>query len=289
MGSLYGYEVDSALPLKRLNRATGVRGVLSVETTTEPLFDRAGELAQRNEGPDGCLWFASSEIEEGCLLHLPPTCSFLLEPERSRIVVEVAESGGELLEHRLASSAICTLLAMRGDLALHASGVESEGAAVLLCGPTGRGKSTLVRALGELGHPVLGEDGIVVSLEAESPVAFPGARGVRIRNRDGEDIRTDLVPDPGPIEPRPSPLAAVVVLRERGVSLSVERLDPARALAMLISSLIHTGGRDSIAAAFDRLARLLHSVPAYETSLPDSLDALPKVAGELLRKVVGRG
>ena len=206
MGSLYGYEVESELPLRRLNRAPGERGLLRVTLAAEALEVPEREPEGVLEDDRGNRWYASFEGEEECLLVLPPSGAFLLEPGAGRVTVDARDDDRELLEHRLASSAICTLLALRGDLVLHAAAVEAAGRAVVFCGPTTRGKSTLARALGEAGHPVLAEDGVAISLEGE-PVAHPGARGVRTRNGGGRPVT--LVPDPGPSEPGGCAVAAV--------------------------------------------------------------------------------
>jgi hypothetical protein len=100
---------------------------------------------------------------------------------------------------------------------------------------------------------------------------------------------TDLVGDPAPVEPRPCTVAAVVLLGERGEALSIEPLPAARALALLTPNLTHSGGREAIAAAFGRLARLLGTVPAFRASLPEDLDSLPAAAADLLDGVASRG
>lgn len=289
MGSLYGFEVESELPLRRLNRARGERGTLRVEMALAPLAPPAGEPVSVLEDEAGMRWYASYETGDGCLLELPPSGSFLLEPGAGRVVVEGGDGEGGLLEHRIVSSAICTLLSLRGDLVLHASGVEVEGGAVLFCGPTGRGKSTLARALGEEGWRVLGEDGIAVSLEGAAPTAFPGARGIRVRRGQESGTSTRLVPDPGPGEPAPAHLAALVLLRERGGELGLEPLEPARALPLLTPNLVHSGSRGAIGAAFSRLADVLCTVPAFAASVPDDLGALRHSARELLDSTAGRG
>jgi hypothetical protein len=284
MGSLYGFEVKSDLPLRRLNSAAGTRGELVVEVAAEPLLAPAGEPTGSLIADDGYCWFASYELDEGaCLLQMPPTGSFLLEPRRGRIVVDATDEDSELREHRIASSAICTLLSRRDDLVLHAAAVEREGSAIVFCGPSLRGKSTLVRALGQAGCRLLGEDGIAIELGERGPIAHPGARGVRMRSTDGSGKqRTVLHEDPGPAEPGPCPVAAIVLLGERGAKLEVEPLQPARALALLTPNLIHSGGRASIATAFQRLAALLGTVPVLGVSLPDDLGALPATARRFL-------
>lgn len=290
MGSLYGFEVESELPLQRLNAAPGTRGRLAIEAIAG-LEPPAGEPVSTLIDDEGRCWYASYELESGaCLLQLPPTGSFLLEPEAMRIAVDRDDEDDELLEHRLASSAICTLLAMRGELALHAAAVETEGWAVVFCGPSQRGKSTLARVLGEAGSRLLGEDGIAIAVDETTATAYPGARGVRARGGAGDSgQRTELLADPGAGEPPPCPVAAVVLLGERGAALEVESLEPARALALLTPNLIHSGTRAAIGAAFAGLAGLLRVVPAFRASLPDDLDALPIASSSLLDKATERG
>jgi hypothetical protein len=285
MGSLYGFEVKSEFPLFRLNSAPGTRGTLTVEAAAPHRGDPTSVLVS----DDGRIYYASHELNGHCLLELAPTGEFFLDPERGHVAVEWRDEDADLLEHRIASSAICTLLAMRGDLVLHAAAVQTGVGAVVFCGPTKRGKSTLALTLGEAGHGVLGEDGIAISLGPEGPTAFSGARGVRMRTGDQNgNPRTDLVPDPGPSEPPPCPVAAVVLLDERSNALSVEPLEAARGLALLTPHLVHSGGRPAIGTAFGRLARLLHTVPAFRASLPEDLDALPAAARDLLDGTASR-
>jgi hypothetical protein len=284
MSSLYGFEVKSELPLQRLNSAAGTRGELVIEAAAEPLMAPSHEPTGSQVTDDGYCWFSSYELEaDECLLQMPPTGSFLLQPADGRVVVDSTDGDAELREHRIASSAICTLLSRRGDLVLHAAAVEAEGRAIVFCGPSLRGKSTLAKALGEEGCRLLAEDGIAIELGEQGPIAHPGARGVRMRSRDGNGRqRSALLEDPGAGEPGPSPVATVVLLGERGAELEVEPLEPARALALLTPNLIHSGGRASIAGAFQRLASLLGTVPALEVSLPDNLDALPEACQRFL-------
>jgi hypothetical protein len=291
MSSLYGFEVKSDLPLLRLNSAAGTRGELRIEAAAEPLEQPDREPVSTLVDDDGLCWYAGYELEDGrCLIELPPTTSFLLEPAAGRVVVDSKASDVELREHRIVSSAACILLSMRGDLVLHASAVEAGGRAVLFCGPTQRGKSTLAWALGAAGHRLLGEDGIAIELSDGEHVAFPGARGVRVRRRDGNGrAHTDLLPDPGSGEPGPCPPVAIVLLTERGERLAVEPLEPARALALLTPNLVHSGSRAAIGAAFASLSRLLRSTPAFAASLPDDLDALPTSALELLDAIDPEG
>jgi hypothetical protein len=287
MSSLYGFEVKSDVPLLRLNSAAGTRGELRIEAAASPLERPDQVPVSTLVTDDGHCWYASYALADGrCLVELPPTASFLLEPEANRLIVQSENDDADLLEHRIASSAVCTLLSMRGDLVMHASAIEAGGRAVLFCGPTQRGKSTLARALGEAGYGLLGEDGIAIELGDGEPVAFPGPRGVRVRSRDGNGrARTDLLPDPGSGEPDPCPVAAIVLLGERGSRLTVEPLEPARALALLTPNLVHSGSRAAIGAAFANLAGLLSSTPAFAASLPDDLGALATSVQGLLDSI----
>jgi hypothetical protein len=284
VGSLFGFEIKSDLPLRRLNDTKGTRGELVVSLAGEPLSRPDEEPVSTLVDDAGRCWYASYELEDGrCLIELPPSGSFLIDPGAGRILVDRQDGDDELLEHRIASSALCVLLALRGDLVLHASAVEVDGHTTLFCGPTQRGKSTLAHALGEAGYRLLSEDGIAIELGGDKPIAFPGARGVRSRRRDEEGRnRTDLIDDPGGGAPPPCPVTAVVLLEERGESLTVDRLEPARALALLTPNLVHSGSRGAIGGAFANLATLLGSVPAFSASLPDDLDLLSKSAQGLL-------
>ena len=285
MGSLYGYDIDSDLPLERLNTAPGRRGLVTIEHTSRDLAGLAGTLTGYVETPTGLFAWAAAETADGCLLSFPESSAIHVAPDELRITV-APRGPMEEVEHRLVTTALCMLLAGRGDLALHASAVGMRDGAVLFCGPSERGKSTLAHALGRLGAPVLCEDGAIVELSASGLTLYPGPRGVRLRREVNGAVKVSLFPDPAE-EPDPCPVQAIALLEERGAELTIEPLDAVEALLLLTPNLGHTGGRVSLARSFGNLGLLLRSVPAFRVSLPDGLDALPGAARRLLDTQLG--
>ncbi len=99
-----------------------------------------------------------------------------------RIVVEPF-SDAEPLAVRLflLGSAFGALLQQRGLVPMHASVMEMCGRAVMFCGPSAMGKSTLAITLYNRGYRMLADDVCVVRLdEAGLPLAIPGYPQVKL-------------------------------------------------------------------------------------------------------------
>jgi hypothetical protein len=138
-------------------------------------------------------------------------------------------------------------LRMRGRYYLHASGaVSPEGEAWLLAGDTGAGKSTLAYALSRSGWSVLGDDGVIISLDAGRAVAHPWHDPLRVSS-----ALTPVFPDLARITQRPAasdtrrrvpaparrgrsaPIAGIAFV-ERGSGDAIVRIDEQAALISMI-------------------------------------------------------
>lgn len=297
MNSLHGYEVVSELPLQRLSASAGDRGRIEIASAPERLLDRAGELTAWHELRG--IEFALARADGHMLAWCSRTGAFEIDPAAGRVRVSEA-SLDEAWEHRVGTTAVPLLAAERDDLAIHASAVAVDGRGVLLCGPSGRGKSTLALMSARLGHRVVTEDGAVVALGGHAPLVWPGARGVRVDDRAAD--AAGLAPSGGngrgglglrrlrtvglQLEASgPVPVTAVCQLTERGPRLEVTRLAAAQALPGLAPSLIHAGGADSLRPAFARLATLVESVAVFRVTMPDRLDGLGDATQSLLARV----
>ncbi len=306
-GSVFGFAVDSELPLTRLRQGPGTRGTLRFERARESPLERFGELTAWNEPKSGIAGFALARTGTSLVAWCSATGSYLLDPSRGRLSIEPARGTTPAWEHRLLAMVVPILLAERGDLVLHAAAVVVGGRAVLLCGPARRGKSTLALTLAALGNPVLAEDGVVVTLEGDLPVAWPGPRGIRLkddsavafarslsaddpkptywsgataRTRIGAGVALHSLP-PGSEAGRPAPLGAVVALGERRDELAVERLTRAEAVPALVQSLFHAGRSDGLRPAYRRAVRLAALIPAFRATLPDDLRRASHASAEL--------
>ncbi len=154
------------------------------------------------------------------------------------------------------------MLAARGELVLHAAAIVESGRAILVCGPSGRGKSTLAHALETAGCGLLAEDGVALTAEDDRMLAWPGPLGIRLHPVPG-----DAPPaEPGrrrkrlhlaaaePLGPEPVPVGAVLVLGERGGDeLAVRELAPEVALPPVFVNAI-SGRPDLRQATFSRVA-----------------------------------
>ena len=223
--TLYGYAVESDVPLPRARSGPATRGTIRVRATDERLLERAGRLMRY----DPNLW-ALARTEGGLLIWCPGTGSYHADVASGVVEVHPDERHEGLLEHRLACLVVPLMLAERGDLALHAAVLARDGRAVAFCGASMRGKSTIAAELGARGYALLGDDSAVLSLAGDDGiVVWPGPSGSRLR-RPGELMLRRLVhAGNGLADTGPVPLAAVVELLERGGDeIEVERLQAAR-------------------------------------------------------------
>lgn len=100
-----------------------------------------------------------------------------------RDVIFEPEHGAPLVECAiyLQGTVLGVLLNQRGKIVLHASAVEMGGKAVLFCGPSGEGKSTMAAALSMRGHRVIGDDVCAIGFdEKQRPVVSADARRLKL-------------------------------------------------------------------------------------------------------------
>jgi hypothetical protein len=294
MGSLYGYEIDSDLPLARLSQAPGELGSITVRAELGRPLEASAELTRLIVEPDLSPRYAAGRLDSRILTWHPDAGTFLIDPGSMAISHRVADSSEELgperWEDRLSSTAIPLLLGKAGGQPLHAAANLVDGRAVVICGVTGRGKSTLSAALAAAGHPSLGEDGVVVLRSGSGHEAWPGPTGSLITEAAAARIGTSA---DGGSDPRgrrlhtelrcatgPGPVALIAFLRERGGSaVSIERVDSAKTHRELIDHLLAVDPLD--AGRFAELAGVAESAEGVLLRVPDSLDAALEAAEQL--------
>jgi hypothetical protein len=267
MGSIFGYDVVSDLPLRRLSEVAGARGRVQIVRADGSPLDRTGELTAWHDGTGGA-GFALARTEGALIAWCGATGEYEIDASVATVRCN-GGAGGDAWEHRIGTMAIPLLLAERGELGLHAAAVGVGGRAVLFAGPSGRGKSTLALAASEHGHPVLSEDGVTIDPDDEPLRIWPGLRGVRVATPGRRKGFIELPPEHEAREPLP--LGAICVLGERAEQLEVVPLSPTDAVPAFVPSLIHSGEPAALARAFAVLARVLAQVPSYRVSLPDDL------------------
>ncbi len=78
------------------------------------------------------------------------------------------------------STVAALVLALRGDVPFHASGIVVDGKAVLICGESGAGKSTLSAGLVQQGAGFMADDLCAVRLIGDRAQMLPGRPRVRL-------------------------------------------------------------------------------------------------------------
>ncbi|MBV9410879.1 MAG: hypothetical protein JO148_04745 [Acidimicrobiia bacterium] len=136
------------------------------------------------------------------------------------------EPGAHTLTLQLiASFAVPLVLNGRDVVVLHASAVAKDGHAVVVCGKSGTGKSSVLIRMVEAGWEAVTEDVCAIDLGGDVPVAWPGPPWVRRAHGEpgpaGADLRFDT-PDKAAwnLEPLlargPVPVAHLVFLDPPG-------------------------------------------------------------------------
>jgi hypothetical protein len=213
-----GVDIESRLVLPGLGPALGCAAPLDVVV-------RVGETPPAL--PDALERGANWERAAGALLVSIPGLARFLVRDAGEIVVE--PQGGAApddLAIFVAGPMLGILLQLRGRIVLQASAVAVGGGAVLFCGETAAGKSTLAAALGRRGYPTICDDLCAIDLdEGGGPRALADAATLklwanairRLGLEPGPPVRAALqkyhvTPPAGLLEA--APVRAIYVLHE---------------------------------------------------------------------------
>lgn len=207
------------------------------------------------------------------------------------------EAGDHVIDHILNDHIAPRLLAELGKLVLHASAVRFEDRLALFLGETGVGKSTLATSLHLAGHPLLGDDAVVVVRESGGHLGqavYPSLRlyPEAIESLLGQSAQTSPMADhsdkrnvhlPTLLETAAAPLPLAAIFFLAGDSGAAEpeaaALGSMRACIKLVEQSFTLDPRDARCAArrLSALSELSLTVPAYTLSYPHDFARLGEV------------
>lgn len=131
--------------------------------------------------PDAGFRGPTWETSARAILLRIPSIARLLMHEGREISYELAAGASEsLLPLFLTGSALGAILHQRGEYVLHASAIEVDGGAMIFCGQSGAGKSSLVAALCAAGFPLLADDVCRVQFGRRGAVVIPDGRRLKL-------------------------------------------------------------------------------------------------------------
>lgn len=162
------------------------------------------------------------------LMRIPDIARFLLKNGNEIVFAAESDARAADIPVFLIGTVFGILLHQREQIVLHASAVRVNGRAVLFCGASGAGKSTIAAALAQRGYPLVTDDVCTLTIEGHgAPLVHPDGRQLKLwaqaidrldlAQQRGERVRASL--EKFYVEPReaftePLPLGAVYALRE---------------------------------------------------------------------------
>ena len=233
-------------------------------------------------------------------LGAPGVAVFSIDRDASRIVGR-SVAAPETVEHLLIDQVLPRVLAHKGRLVLHAGGVRTPFGAIAFLGESGAGKSTLCSALARAGHPVLGDDGLVVRDDGGGMEVFATYPGLRLlppslRHFYGTGERTSPVASDRPKRrvairavAGPLPLRAIYALAEHD-AIDIAPIPGVEAIMALVKSSFHLHWGDAKRSRdhLERIAATVRAVPPRILRYPRDFAALPRVIAAVLEDLAAR-
>ena len=206
------------------------------------------------------------------------------------------------LEHLLIDQVLPRVLTHRGYLVIHAGCVATPHGAIAFVGGSGSGKSTLCAEFARAGHPLLGDDGIVVwrtaAASVEALATYPGLRLLPAplarlfderagaapvahytakRRIDGESADLTLATGAETLR--------VLYLLDHGVEVSISPLPERDAFMVLLraSFQLHLDDQERSREMFERIGGLQAAVPVRRLAYPRDFGRLGAVREALMK------
>ncbi len=162
------------------------------------------------------------------LMRIPDIARFLLKNGNEIVFAAESDARAADIPVFLIGTVFGILLHQREQIVLHASAVRVNGRAVLFCGASGAGKSTMAAALAQRGYPLVTDDVCTLTIDGHgAPLVHPDGRQLKLwaqaidrldlAQRRGERVRSSLEKfyvAPSEAFTEPLPLGAVYALRE---------------------------------------------------------------------------
>jgi hypothetical protein len=188
---------------------------------------RAGDVPARLESPLHTTeaWETRSGL---FLLRIPGVARFLIVQGREIVFDLSPEHEPRTVALYLLGTCFAILLQQRGNLVLHASAIAADGRAMLFCGRSGAGKSTMAAMLCRRGYALLNDD--VCNLTpaiGDTYEVRPDGRMLKLWSESLDQLEWTTQPGmavradqekyffaPPVSEVLPQPVAAIYILRE---------------------------------------------------------------------------
>ena len=167
-----GLTVGSDLPLPQMT-------AMATSASSPDIHIRRGLVPEKlpHPGASGPTWEIAGDQ---FLLRVPGVARFLLQAGRE-VLFEPYDRGQPSDMALFATGTVFgILLHQREQAVLHASAVNVGGKAVLFCGRSGAGKSTMAAALGAAGYALLNDDISVIGRDGE---------GIPVTHSDGRQLK----------------------------------------------------------------------------------------------------
>jgi hypothetical protein len=162
------------------------------------------------------------------LLRIPDIARFLLNDGSEIVVSPESATRVDDIPIFILGTVFGILLHQGEQIVLHASTVRVNGKAVLFCGSSGAGKSTIAAVLAQRGYPLVTDDVCTLTLDgAGAPLVHPDGRQLKLwaqaierldlAQQRGERVRASLEKfyvEPSEVFTEPLALGAVYALRE---------------------------------------------------------------------------
>lgn len=297
--------LESEVPLAALPRAHGGPADCSVRLGTRERTGRAHERWDHHwRSPEGGVLLSCRRDGDAYCLGFPGLATFLIDDGGAIFCRPHGTIPPGTLEHLLIDQVLPRVLTHRGCLAIHAGCVATPQGAIAFLGDSGSGKSTLCAEFARAGHPLLGDDGIVVRRAAagfEALATYPGLRLLpdplarlfdeRVgatpvahytakRRIDRDDA--DLTLATGAL-----PLRALYLL-DSGVGVTISPVPERDAFMVLLraSFQLHLDDQERSRGLFERIGDLQAAVPVRRLAYPRDFARLGGVREALTRDVL---
>jgi energy-coupling factor transporter ATP-binding protein EcfA2 len=292
---LCGMTVASAIELPGAIRVDAPAGPVDARIRRDLTLPTALPGASAS-GPN---WSVADEQ----ILAIIPSLARILLTAGSDIAVDAPATADNDIAAFLHGGVLAILLHQRRQIVLRASAISIGGKAILFCGQSGTGKSTLAAVMSARGHPFYADDLCSISLD-ETGVATIAADGTTLRlwddvidrlaltGRQGAALRSTVrkfhVEPPRAAAESHLPIAAVYMLREDHAAVT-SRISPLPAgeAAMLLrrnSPVSHLAAATGTSGAlFDRAITLQRRVKLFGLTRRMGFDHMAEVVGWLER------